>query len=779
ENEGDVTISFDGVASIPAVTTSANGEFSFNHIPVGSYVMRFRRTDCSDITVPVEVKATDLIDLGIVTITPNTATIKGTVVLKEGLSSEGVTVSIDMGGKTLQTTTDSSGRYEIGGVSIADEYTVTYSKEGWNADSQSIYPSLNPIEIREMPEIALMDTTAPVLKSVTINNGSNTAADRNVKLRIEAEDNGSGISNMLVYDYSNPQFLGTFSSLKDWTFESQNGSKTVFVKVIDRAGNESNVVSAQVNLTDQKKEVKGVLKGEDLTWTKEMSPYLVTGNLLVEKDDTLTIKPGVDIQFSGDYYLQVEGKLSAIGTERERISIYGIDGGANNWDGIKFINENKNIISYTDIDGLKNGIVGYCDIDHAHIVANGWAIGDYSSYSPDDCLRGSLTDSSVKGNVSVAYNTVRRNSIEGSTVFIYDSPIVADNTIVGSTYIEASNADGNIFEGLTLTTKYSFVYNNEVNTATVHSFGDFLNYITYNGSDIYLGYLNYSLEASSLHNIQFNNCRFVKFAADINNSNFIGCDSITVELDRTTRERFDCTGNYWGDINTSEIIEKAGDFNLSFIKDYYDDFNLTKVDYSGYRKTKIDRVGYQGEELNSGDSPSVYKIGDKGPAGGLVFFDKSFYSDGWRYLEAAPSDIGGYAFGYYRPQGVNDCVGMTSVAVGSGKYNTARLVEYMDIDGKAYSNYLGETTYSEYAAKKCVDYTCGGYDDWFLPSIGELHLMYNNLHLKGLGSFTSHDYWSSSERDKDYAWIQFFFYHENYNSASRNGIYSVRPVRAF
>jgi len=36
----------------------------------------------------------------------------------------------------------------------------------------------------------------------------------------------------------------------------------------------------------------------------------------------------------------------------------------------------------------------------------------------------------------------------------------------------------------------------------------------------------------------------------------------------------------------------------------------------------------------------IYKIGDRGPAGGFVFYDKGDYSDGWRYLEVAPNDLG-------------------------------------------------------------------------------------------------------------------------------------------
>jgi transcriptional regulator with XRE-family HTH domain len=40
----------------------------------------------------------------------------------------------------------------------------------------------------------------------------------------------------------------------------------------------------------------------------------------------------------------------------------------------------------------------------------------------------------------------------------------------------------------------------------------------------------------------------------------------------------------------------------------------------------------------------LYKIGDTGPAGGLIFYDKGNNIGGWRYLEAAPADLGPTAF---------------------------------------------------------------------------------------------------------------------------------------
>ena len=188
----------------------------------------------------------------------------------------------------------------------------------------------------------------------------------------------------------------------------------------------------------------------------------------------------------------------------------------------------------------------------------------------------------------------------------------------------------------------------------------------------------------------------------------------------------------------------------------------------------------------------IFEIGDRGPAGGWIFYDcdednSTGNADGlissecgWRYLEAAPLEIGGYksyGFGYYRPDGTNNNMVGTSQSIGSGRYNTEMLVEYMDIDGEAYSDSSGTAT-EEYAAKKCLDYSFGGYDDWFLPSKEELNMMYNNLMKKGLGWFFHVGYWSSSENNSSSAWGQHF----HAGNQIPNKLYVnnyVRAVRAF
>ena len=254
-----------------------------------------------------------------------------------------------------------------------------------------------------------------------------------------------------------------------------------------------------------------------------------------------------------------------------------------------------------------------------------------------------------------------------------------------------------------------------------------------------------------------------------------------------------------GTVDTSEVeglyYNKALNNQIDSLlasKNYDDVIRLIKAE--GDTETAA-YYGFSKKLSQAKKALGIKEIGDRGPAGGWIFYDcdednSTGNADGlissecgWRYLEAAPSDIGiyeSYGFGYYRPDGTNNMVG-TSQAIGSGRYNTERLVEYMDIEGKAYSDSSGTAT-AEYAAKKCLDYSYGGYDDWFLPSKDELNLMYHNLQKQGLGSFANDSYsyyWSSSEYDIYGAWRR------NFNGGSQDNIYNrhnevyVRAVRAF
>jgi len=79
------------------------------------------------------------------------------------------------------------------------------------------------------------------------------------------------------------------------------------------------------------------------------------------------------------------------------------------------------------------------------------------------------------------------------------------------------------------------------------------------------------------------------------------------------------------------------------------------------------------------------------------------------------------------------------------------------------------------AAKLCRDLGAG----WFLPSRGELNLMYTNLKDKGdLGGFAADIYWSSAESGNFFVWSQDF---NGGNQTFSNKVFNlhVRAARAF
>ncbi len=157
----------------------------------------------------------------------------------------------------------------------------------------------------------------------------------------------------------------------------------------------------------------------------------------------------------------------------------------------------------------------------------------------------------------------------------------------------------------------------------------------------------------------------------------------------------------------------------------------------------------------------TYKIGDKGPGGGIVFYDKGSASDGWRYLEAAPSD---QSSGVRWSNGKVAETGATDTAVGRGVVNTRKILEVQK-SGK-------------YAAKLCADLKLKGFKDWFLPSKDELDLMYKNLRNNGFGNMANKIYWSSTESSGPHAWKQDFgkggkALHKKHEKLT------VRAIRAF
>ena len=99
---------------------------------------------------------------------------------------------------------------------------------------------------------------------------------------------------------------------------------------------------------------------------------------------------------------------------------------------------------------------------------------------------------------------------------------------------------------------------------------------------------------------------------------------------------------------------------------------------------------------------------------------------------------------------------------------------------------VGQVGHTSSAAALCLNSTNGGQSDWYLPSIQELNMLWNNYYtvarsltqISGATQLQQASYWSSTESDNLNAWY-FTFYDGNASDNNKDNTYYVRAVRAF
>ena len=116
---------------------------------------------------------------------------------------------------------------------------------------------------------------------------------------------------------------------------------------------------------------------------------------------------------------------------------------------------------------------------------------------------------------------------------------------------------------------------------------------------------------------------------------------------------------------------------------------LTKI--KGFGATVAETVFTRGECM----------AGTVGKGGGVIFYDKMKYSDGWRYLEVARTDMKGTSWGRIDKQG------QTQDEIGNGDRNTYSIIANFGENTAAY-----------------VVSTYGNTEDWYLGNNKEMLLLY-------------------------------------------------------
>src|SRR5690554_6802597 len=198
------------------------------------------------------------------------------------------------------------------------------------------------------------------------------------------------------------------------------------------------------------------------------------------------------------------------------------------------------------------------------------------------------------------------------------------------------------------------------------------------------------------------------------------------------------------------------------------------TDYTITGTSQLLSVPYALHAKTAGSGSTTYSVGDFAQGGIVFWVDET----GQHGLVAAKEDQSTGVRWYAGTYGNTQAKGHGPL---SGEANTSIII--------AAQVAIGDDG-STYAARICnelqVTEGCKTYGYWYLPSIEELDLMYQNkatidatAGVNGGSGFASSYYWSSTEANNSTAWAQYFDNGGQFNFSKNTSSTRVRAVRAF
>jgi len=292
--------------------------------------------------------------------------------------------------------------------------------------------------------------------------------------------------------------------------------------------------------------VQGIIVS-DITWTKENSPYILTGNMVIDNNVTLTIEPGVTVNLN-KFYIRINGTLVARGSNTDNIHLNAETSGYieftassigwNSQFGAGGIIENAVINARLDI-GAGSPTINNNTITKRISIGEGSPIISKNRIAivtiGNDPYSGTNAIGTSNGSKAIIIDNEISGSFTTATIVIGGSPTIQRNRISNSYGYGGSAGYGQA--GI-------FIYSNACPTIRQNT-------ITKNANGISL------VDGNSMPIIVYNNIE--------DNFNYNLFINLGIQVD------IDAANNWWGTTDTSVIERKIHDFN--------DNFDLGKVNY--------------------------------------------------------------------------------------------------------------------------------------------------------------------------------------------------------
>jgi len=337
-------------------------------------------------------------------------------------------------------------------------------------------------------------------------------------------------------------------------------------------------------------QVGGILS-KNTIWSASGSPYNFPGNVLVDVGQTLTIEPGVAIQFNG-YFMNVGGTLSAKGSETEKITMIGSDiSYAGEWKGrIVFLSTSiDSILEYAEITSTPDTIIGiYSSTTVDNCVINGTSGTALAIMAGPNAVPNITKNTISNNNVGVSLdstdtnvtpqiskNVIINNSGSGITIN-HGQPLISENRIENNSngiyYYGGINGNDSctLLENIISNNTYGINVNpsgfgrvfNITKNLIINNFDAILmqHLMGWSGG---LGNIIGNTIARNGNGI----VSTVSVSLAINQNNIYENSNYCINL--ASSSDTNATNNWWGTTNAS-LIDQA-------IYDFYDDFNLGKV----------------------------------------------------------------------------------------------------------------------------------------------------------------------------------------------------------